>query len=273
MTAYNDLRSNSSAEKLKEYRQSLVSGQSRGNLIGGNLPSAMDVMIKAETVNADDSVKEIAKLFIKSGRSNDPGFVFDRNGTERVLRTIEAGGKIKFFDDFLNLYAFSKEETSNLWRDSTDTIKKRSIARNIEDLVKKTEVNYRTHGDRLHYLVVGRVVVKQSGETKNYPLFLFSCTDLNRRNLSAEVESTGFLNFWLDKNILEDEVSRKIKGFEISVDDSFASKINDIAQLISTIQPSMYDSVEFDPTYSSVCVVTGFEPEFIDPVWGKILEI
>ena len=236
MTAYDDILNNSSIPKMKEYRQALVSEQSRGNLVSGNLPAVMDALVKISTENApENTTKEISKIFINSGRASDPGFVFNTQGTERVLRTVEAGGKIKFFDDFIDLFAFSKSELSESWKRSESVVKKRCIARNIEDLVKKTEINYRTHGDRLHYLVVGRIIVKKVDELKSYPLFLFSCSDLSRRNLSAEIESTGFLNFWLDKNILEDEVSRKIKGFEVSVDDNFSSVINDISQLVTSI--------------------------------------
>jgi|GEM_PF-1706284 len=273
MPAYNDFLSKSSLDKFKEHRQALVSERSRGNLLSGNLAEAMDVASKASNavVLDDDQSLDIDKIFLKKGKADDWGFIFDIHGTEKALKTLTSGGLLKLYDDFVSDFRFKDATKRDQWANTAELAKKRAMTANINQMIKKTEVNYRTHGDRLHYFTVGRITVTKKDEILRYPLFLFSCINTDKRNLSVEVETSGFLNFWLDKSILEDEISKKIKGFEVTLDESFPSLLNDIAQKLSSIEITTVDKLEFDPTYSSIGIITGFEPEYIDPVWKDIL--
>ena len=273
MSAYNDFLSKSSIHKFKEHRQALVSERSRGNLLSGNLAEAMDVATKLANASLFDNnqTADIDKIFLKKGKADDWGFIFDIHGTEKALRNLTSGGRLKLYEDFAQHFRFRDITKREQWLATSEPAKKKAMAANINQMVKRTEVNYRTHGDRLHYFTVGQITTKHKGETFRYPLFLFSCINTDKKTLSAEVETSGFLNFWLDKSILEDEISKKLKGFEVTLDESFPSLLNDIAQKLRSIEITTVDTLEFDPTYSSIGIITGFEPEYIDPVWRDIL--
>lgn len=273
MSAYNDFLSKSSIHKFKEHRQALVSERSRGNLLSGNLAEAMDVATKLTNASLFDNnqTADIDKIFLKKGKADDWGFIFDIHGTEKALRNLTSGGRLKLYEDFAQHFRFRDTTKREQWLATSEPAKKKAMAANINQMVKRTEVNYRTHGDRLHYFTVGQITTKHKGETFRYPLFLFSCINTDKKTLSAEVETSGFLNFWLDKSILEDEISKKLKGFEVTLDESFPSLLNDIAQKLRSIEITTVDTLEFDPTYSSIGIITGFEPEYIDPVWRDIL--
>jgi hypothetical protein len=96
--------------------------------------------------------------------------------------------------------------------------KKKVIALNIDWMIKKTNIYYRTLGDRLHYFTVGKITTGfEKGSIKHYPLFLFACSNVDEKKQKIEIETKGFLNFWLDKNILANEISKMIKGICISI--------------------------------------------------------
>ncbi len=273
MSAYTDFLSKSSVSKFKDFRQALVSERSRGNLLSGNLADAMDAAVKVSNalIFEVNQRQDIDKLFLKKGKADDWGFIFDMHGTEKALKYLTGGGALRLYDDFATHFRFKDDAKQEQWLSTSEIAKKKAIAANISQMIKKTEVNYRTHGDRLHYFTVGKVTVWTKDEVARYPLFLFSCTSTNKRTYSVEVETSGFLNFWLDKAVLEYEVSKKIKGFEVALDETFPSVLNDIAQKLSAIELPDIDKLEVDPTYSSVGIITGFEPEYIDPVWKEIL--
>lgn len=273
MSAYNDFLTKSSIHKFKEHRQALVSERSRGNLLSGNLADAMDASSKTSNSSLFDANQnlDIDKIFLKKGKADDWGFIFDIRGTEKALKTLTGGGTLKLYEDFVENFRFKDSVKREQWMGSSEAAKKKAMAANINQMIKKTEINYRTHGDRLHYFTVGKITISKKDELLRYPLFLFSCINTDRRNLRVEVETSGFLNFWLDKSILEDEISKKIKGFEVTLDESFPALLNDIAQKLASIEIPAVDKLEFDPTYSSVGIITGFEPEYIDPAWKDIL--
>lgn len=272
MPAFDSFLEYSSVEKFKDFRQSLVSHK-RGTLSSGNFGVNMSLTFKDEntTLFEDDDSKQPVKLFQRVGKMQQPGFVFDIDGTERAIEVVSNNGKIKLNEDFIDLLKFVDDSKKEQWHKAAQKDKKKCVSLNVQELLKKTDVNYRTHGDRLHYLVIGLVTVKVRNEVNQYPLFLFSCSDMDKATLQVEVESSGFANFWLDKYLLEDLLMNTLKSYEISLDESFATKLNDIARKINALQTMSIDSIECDTTYSSISIVTGFEAEYIDPVWNKIL--
>jgi hypothetical protein len=279
MSAYDEILAYNSKSKFNDFRQSLV--HSRGTLSGGVFADSMGIQYDTpvnETEGDTDSDNDTTvsktpkKIFLRLRRTPEPGVVFDENGTDRALSNIANGGKLKLLDEFCNYLKFSSQEEKENWLESERPIKRRCLARNLEDLNKKTDIYYRTHGDRLHYFVVGLVTIKIAKNTGKFPLFLFPCTEINKNLLEAEVETTGFVNFWLDKNWLESNLLRTLGKYEVHANDTFASTLNSITNKINSLQLSTLDEIHVDPNYSGVSIVTGFEPEYIDPAWDKILE-
>jgi len=90
-------------------------------------------------------------------------------------------------------------------------------------MIRETNSNYRIYGDRLHYFTVGKITIfkkEDIKETKNYPLFLFACSDVDEKKQRIEIETKGFINFWLDKNIFDNEISNKIKGYFTNINEN-----------------------------------------------------
>lgn len=275
MSAFDDILAYHSKEKFKDFRQALVSHK-RGTLSSGTFSESMTVVYDNDSIQTsmlDDGISPQIKkiLFLKQGQIQHPGFIFDTAGTDRALSIVASNGRLKLHEEFSNYLKFRSQDDKDAWTQSDRVDKKRCIARNIDDLIKKTDVNYRTHGDRLHYLVAGLVTTRQGKLINRYPLFLFSCSDLNRHTLEAEVESTGFLNFWLDRNLLENTAVTALGGYEINLNEAFPSLINSVASKIGALQSPEFDEISVDAKYTALSIVTGFEAEYIDPVWGKIL--
>jgi len=275
MSAFDDILSYHSREKFKDFRQALVSHK-RGTLSSGTFSDAMAALYDKDMVQTgllEESTERIIKkiLFLKQGQIQHPGLIFDTTGTERALSIIANNGRLKLHEEFAQYLKFHHQDDKDAWVQSDRSTKKRLIARNVDDLIKKTDVNYRTHGDRLHYLVAGLVTTRQGKLKNQYPLFLFSCSELNRHTLEAEVESTGFLNFWLDRNLLENTAGAVLGGYEVNLNESFPSLMNNVASKLSDLQSSEFDEITVDAKYTALAIVTGFEAEYIDPAWGKIL--
>ena len=142
--------------------------------------------------------------------------------------------------------------------------------------MKKTDIQYRTHGDRLHYFVIGKVKTtertRNSVENKVYPLFLFSCHETDQKRMTVEVEQSGFLNFWLDEKIFDGEISKALGGLEVTIDQDVAGKLTNIQQRINKLNITSVEKVEFDPSFSMIGIITGFETEYVDLAWKEILK-
>ena len=278
MTAFDTFLAYSAQKKFNEYRQSLV-GHRKGTLSSGTFSQNMSLSLSEENGTTFEDAQntmpakppEPVKLYQRVGKYQQPGFVFTLEGTENAVGSIMSAGKLKLYEDFSRNLRFSDANKRDLWESAPSAAKRKCIGRNVQDLIRKTDVNYRTHGDRLHYFVVGMVSITEKNDTKRYPLFLFSCSDIDKNTMHVEVEPSGFANFWLDKNYLGDLLFRTLKGYEVTIDETFPGKANDIARKISGLQSAAFDSISCDLTYSSISIVTGFVAEYIDPVWSKVL--
>lgn len=290
MSAYDYILNFSNKSKLNDYRQALVSYK-RGTLSNGKFCEGMSLQYKKdlpesqlplqetiplqETLPKDNKVdeKKPIKIYQQVGSVQNPGLVFSHSGTEKISRTVATGGSINIFEEFSDQIAFLHQEDQHAWVDLSKVEKRKCFSRNIEEMIKKTDINYRTHGDRMHYLVLGLIkILDIKGNSYKYPLYMFSCANLNKNTLIAEIEQEGFINFWLDKNMLEDNLLKINGSFLINLDENFASKMNMVSSKLTKLQLSPLESISVDPQYSSLSIVTGFEPEYIDPAWAKILE-
>ena len=175
-------------------------------------------------------------------------------------------------DNFL----FNSEKNAELWKQCN---RQRSIvAKNIQAMMKETDVQYRTHGDRLHYLVIGKISFDyQKGYTTEhvtYPLTMFSCQGERKyveKYLTLQVEKTGFINFVLDERMLDSELTKMNQGAQITIDKSLFDMLSKIQAGIPKLRFRDIENVEIDPSFSMIGVITGFETEYLDPVWEKIL--
>ena len=276
MSAFDDFLDRISLDKARNYREELVSNS--GTFISGKLPESMSLSGRARngaTVDWRDSLNKSQELhglcLGESSYSNRFGFVFNSQGTERAMEKISAGGKLKLYEDFRNNFLLHGEK-EEIWNEAGDRIKKKLIQEDVREMIKKTEMQYRTHGDRMHYFVIGKVVTHEKNERKVYPLFLFTCVNMDRDNLAAEIEQTGFLNFRLDKDKLDGVVSRYLGGEEITIDDKLAEKLNSIKLKLNNLNSDAFDAMEFDPLFSMFGIIEGFETEYLDPAWKEILK-
>lgn len=278
-TAYDNLLEYSSIKQFGEFRRVLVGN--RGTIASGNLSRGMTLAFNKNQSDENETLFEQGQaqqipinIVQKIGSYSHPGMIFNKNGYEEVLRQIESRGELSL-SSLIDKLRFARESDETIWEKTTDAIKRRCISRNLDRLVKETQVQYRVHGDRMHYLTIGMVQVETyQDKTERYPLFLFSCSELDLNKLTAQIDSTGFVNFWLDKNIFENEIGQKRNNnFEVTLDNDFASEVNTISQYMKGINLSAkYKSVMIDPSYMAFQIVTGFEAEYVDPVWAKILK-
>lgn len=277
-SAYDSILEYSGIKQFGDFRRVLVG--SRGTIASGNLAKGMSLLFDKNKISDNESIFEDFKqapepinIIQRLGSRNHPGLIFDKNGYEEVMRQIESRGEISFVN-LIDKLKFSKDSDEETWRNSTETVKKRCLSKNLDKLLKETKPIYRMYGDNMHYLTVGLVEIETyQGVTEKYPLFLFSCPDLDLKKLSAKIDTSGFMNFWLDKNVFENEIGRKRNNnFEVTLGGAFANEVNTFSTYMNDINLSAaYKSVKVDPTYMSLQIVTGFEAEYIDPAWLKIL--
>lgn len=277
-TAYDNILEYSSIKQFGDFRRVLVGG--RGTIASGNLAKGLTLVFDKNKASQEslfgDKPKEQQPISIaqKIGSYNQPGLIFNKSGYDEALRQVEARGELSL-TSFIDKLHFLKDSDATTWEQSTDITKRRCISKNLDKLIKETQMQYRTHGDRMHYLTVGLVEVETyQDKTERYPLFLFSCSDLDINKFTAQVDTTGFVNFWLDKNIFDNEIGKKRNdNFQVTLDNDFASEVNTISQYMNGINLStQYKSVRIDPSYIAFQIVTGFEAEYIDPVWSNILQ-
>lgn len=278
-TAYDNILEYSSTKQFGDFRRVLVG--SRGTIASGNLVKGLTLIFdKNQEANNetlfDDYQKQKMPINVvqKIGGYNNPGLIFNKNGYEEVLRQIESRGQLSLLN-LMDKLKFQKDSDEDIWENAADTVKRRCMSKNLDKLIKETQVQYRIHGDRMHYLTIGLVEVETfKDKTERYPLFLFSCPELDLNKLNAHVDATGFVNFWLDKNIFDNEIGNKRNNnFEVTLDNGFANEVNTISQYMNGLNLSAkYKSIKIDPSYMAFQIITGFEAEYVDPVWQKILK-
>lgn len=277
-TAYDNILEFSNTKQFSEFRRILVGN--RGSIASGNLVKGLSLVYDKNKPDSnsffEDEIieKEPIGIWQKLGGYNQPGLIFDKSGYEEVLHQVEARGELSL-NNLLNRLRFNSNKDSDAWDKLSDSTRKRLISRNLDKLKKETDTQYRTTGDRMHYLTIGLVeVVDYQEKVANYPLFLFSCPELDLNKFSASIDQTGFINFWLDKNIFGSEIGRKVSNnFEITLDAGFANQVNTISEYMNNVNLSAkYKSVEVNPQYMAFQIITGFEAEYVDTAWAKMLE-
>jgi hypothetical protein len=263
-TAFNDLLSCSNIETFKKFRENLIN--KRGNFSNGNFAKCQDLSMEKANNN------EVKKIFAKKtqGSGQEDGFVFSNNGTMKAIHISQIDSPLKIHEDFSNLFRFENTQKEQLWKNVQDRDKKKLISFNLMQMIKKTDVNYRTLGDRCHYFVVGKVIITERGETGHYPLFLFPCEHMDEKKQIIKVDINGFINFWVDTYKLTKEISRQI-GDAISMDWEFNAKLVDIQHSLNNLNIPLRD-IQCDCTFSSISIVTGFETEYLDPAWKNIFQ-
>jgi len=277
MTAYDYLLSYNSAEMFGEYRQALVNN--RGTLSNGNFASGMSIQYDQTNTQVgllddeDTITKKPVKVFLRVGSAQHPGIIFNKAGSEEVLSSVTSSGIFRMNETQNQKLKFMNAADTDAWEATSANNRKVCIARNFDDMFKKTDIVYRTNGDRMHYLVNGLVTIRDTKGLSHYPLFLFSCTDLNKNTLTATIEQDGFINFWLDKYRLEGAVER-VNGnsIQVSLNQGYTARSNQIVAELNRLNLSSIESIEVDPTYTALAIVTGFDAEYIDPVWNEILK-
>lgn len=277
-TAYDSILEYSNTKQFGEFRRVLVGN--RGSIASGNLASGLSLVFDKNIPDnqalfeIDDKAKEPIGVWQKLGGRNQPGLIFDKNGYDEVVRQVEARGEISL-TNLISKLRFNTEKDNDTWDKLSDTIKRRLISRNLDKLKKETDTQYRTTGDRMHYLTIGLVeVIDNQDRIANYPLFLFSCPELDLNKFKATVDQTGFINFWLDKNFFGNEIGRmRSNKFEITLDADFANQVNTISEYMNGVNlAAQYKSVKINPQYMAFQIVTGFEAEYVDPAWIKMLD-
>lgn len=278
-TAYDNILEYSSIKQFGDFRRVLVGG--RGTIASGNLTKGLALVFDKNQATQNEALFEDTpkvstpvNIVQKLGSYNHPGLIFNKNGYEEVLRQIESRGELSL-GNLMDKLRFEKESDESVWEQTSETVKRRCVSKNLDKLIKETQVQYRVHGDRMHYLTIGLVeVATYQGKIERYPLFLFSCPELDLNKFNAKVDATGFVNFWLDKNIFDNEIGvKRNNNFEVTLDNNFANDVNTISLYMKNINLSAkYKSVVIDPAYMAFQIVTGFEAEYVDPAWAKILK-
>ena len=276
-TAYDSILEFSNPEQFAEFRRVLVGN--RGSIASGNLTEGMSLVfdrnssINQSLFDTQAPSENIIGIWQKMGSRNQPGLIFNKNGYEEVLRQVESRGEINI-SNLVDKLSFKTHKDEELWLSAADTLKKRLLSLNLDKLKKETDTQYRTTGDRMHYLTIGLVEVTDfKDQVYRYPLFLFSCPDLDINKFSAKIDQTGFVNFWLDKNIFSNEIGiKRDNNFEIDIDPDFANQVNTISDYMNGVNlTARYKSVNVNPQYMAFQIVTGFEAEYVDPAWAKML--
>lgn len=287
MAAFDEIISKNGSDNLLSYRKGLVS--SNGSLINGSIPEYMDLTTRSknrrvfdlfseEEASKETTPDQLGALFIKKpGKlSRDYGFVFNKDGTEKIIRELIAGNPLYLARDLSSCYRFENEKKATLWASATDSTKRRLIAYDLMQLKKKTDIQYRVHGSRLHYLTLGKVSADIHEQSKSqrmsFPLFLFDCIGTDHMKQIAEIEQSGFINFSLDEKYFNSEIQYICNGLSIEIDDTLPSRLNVIKNKIEKLEIPNVENIDVDVTFSMISIVTGFEAEYLDKAWEKILK-
>lgn len=287
-SAYDNILSYGNLKQFAEYRRVLVGN--RGSMGSGKMATSMVLTYSRKRARLDDvTIDNQNSLALFSGEDNDreptdvnldvgasrkmPGLIFKKEAYSEILAQVLARQEVRIGSLLDTLY-FSKTGDEQKWQDLSAKVKERLVARNLDRLNKETNTNYRIYGERMHYLTVGRVLTRDEHDvTYNYPLLLFSCSKVDEQKLIVNVDTTGFLNFWIDKNILQDYLSKKLHdNFEVPLNPDLASSLNSLSTEINSMNFLNFKEIRVDPTFLAIQIVTGFEAEYVDPAWEKILE-
>lgn len=286
MSAFDEIIEKNGSDNLITYRKTLVSPM--GSLISGSIPEYMDLttrsrnrtlfdILSEEEADETTSPEQLGALFIKKpGKATrDYGFVFDKDGTEKIIHELIAGNQLQISKDFLSHFRFENDQKAELWRAAKDTTKKRLVAYDLMQLKKKTDIQYRIHGSRLHYLTLGKVtatILEQSkSQRMSFPLFLFDCVRTDHLKQTAEIEQSGFVNFSLDEKYFNSEIQKITGGLTIDADATLPTKLISIKSKIEKLEIPNVEDIQVDITFSMISIVTGFEAEYLDKAWEKIL--
>ena len=275
MGAYDELIKMKGDDFVEAKRKELISP--RGSILNGRLISHMDL---AEP-RYGQNYRLISRKYTNSQTSAgyaDVGFVFNESGTAQAIKDITVGnGIINLYANYADKLLFDSEGKAQRWAEEKN--KRPYISRAVDALMRQTDIQYRVHGDRLHYFVLGKISFDARGkfgelEHMVFPLFLFSCqgdTKTIRKTLSMEVEQSGFINFPVDEKYLEGELSKCIGGVEVALDADITLKMTKLQKTIPKNNYLAVENVEIDPTFSMIGVITGFETEYLDKAWEEIL--
>lgn len=278
MSAFDELLEKSNADDFRRYRRNLVSN--RGNFFSGKLSKYMSLRTSrtenSSLFNNSDNDNKITKLFIrKESRSEDYGFIFNLDGTQLAIDTISKNAHLDIYNQFSDKLLFESLDQTQLWNSASDYTKKKLIADDINNMMKKTDIEYRTHGDRMHYFVLGKITTEelknQSIERNSYPMFLFSCTETDKKRMYINVEQTGFINFSLDEKLLDNEIRNYLGSLEVTIDNNLANKLNAIKMKLENLTINNLQKIEVDPSYSMIGIISGFETEYVDQAWEKMV--
>ena len=88
----------------------------------------------------------------------------------------------------------------------------------------------------------------------------------------AEIEQSGFINFSLDEKYFNSEIQYICNGLSIEIDDTLPSRLNVIKNKIEKLEIPNVENIDVDVTFSMISIVTGFEAEYLDKAWEKILK-
>ncbi len=276
-TAYDNILSFSNISKFNEYRRSLI--VDKGTIANGKLPVSMvltyqSVVSRPALFETETGSEHIPKELLLAGASSKrlPGLLFRKESFDEIIRQVVSRQEISL-ESLKDGFLFAKSTDESAW-DNLSNEKTRLIARNLALLNKETATNYRIYGERLHYLTIGKVRVRfmrqDYEEDAHYPLFLFACEEVDERNLKVKVDTSGFVNFWLDKNRFDDYFYKKWHHYEIDLNSDLTYTLNNIATEINNMHFIDFD-IQLDPSYIGVQIITGFEAEYIDSAWNKIL--
>lgn len=263
-TAFQELLTHTGLEEFKKYREALIN--KAGSFANGYFIQ-YNMGLRLDGINSD-KIKRIIVKKQSGGEDQNSGFCFNNDGTTKAIERIIRGDSISLFE-FSDFFLFDDKTDQDMWKATKDTDKRRLIAQTLTTYKKKTDVQYRTLGDRCHYFVIGRVVIKEKNESDCYPLFLFPL-ECDEKKQIVKIDRTGFGNFWVDKNRLQNAIYKDKTDFETTIDDQFIGKLRGIKKSLERINLSQLD-IKCD-TSSFISIVTGFEPEYLDLSWNEILK-
>ncbi|MBQ3309073.1 hypothetical protein IJG78_00145 [Candidatus Saccharibacteria bacterium] len=286
MAAFDEIIKKNGSENLISYRKTLVS--SNGSLISGSIPEYMDLTTRSKNkaifdilsekeIDETTSPERLGALFIKKpGKAtHDYGFVFDKDGTEKIIRELIAGNQLQISKELSSYFYFEDDQKTELWHAAKDVTKRRLVAYDLMQLKKKTDIQYRIHGSRLHYLTLGKVTATIHEQSKSqrmsFPLFLFDCVRTDHLKQTAEIEQSGFVNFSLDEKYFNSEIQKITGGVTIDADETLPTRLISIKSKIEKLEIPNVEDIQVDITFSMISIVTGFEAEYLDKAWEKIL--
>ena len=288
MSAYDELTNQLSGDTLDGFRKKLISP--RGMIMSGKLCEYMDLSSRARSYTVFDTDEsegdepetsmQVNKLFIRKNgsKSQNSGFVFDGEGTQKIIQKVINLSDLKILE-LKDHFLFADERKKELWDGISESRKKNLIFKNIYKMKKDTDIQYRIHGSRLHYLVIGKMTFTRESGNKTehlaFPMFMFECGETREKECAVSVDPAGFMNFTIDDPKYFNGALKDWDGYdeeEVPMNNSLAIKLNSLREYVKKINLPSITDIEFDPQYSMIGVITGFETEYLDKAWSNILK-